>query len=274
MTLRQQTFEDYDGFVEKFKPKKTTDDCYTPENVYETVRRWAVNRYALEGAEIVRPFWPGGDYEAADYPDGCAVVDNPPFSILAKIVRFYNAHGVRFFLFAPTLTSLQTCRDGRTAFVATHITLTFANGAKVNVSFVTNMEPPDVLATVADDLRDALEAVNKENEKAGKKRVTPLSLPNELITAARMGYLAAHHTPYTVRRADAVFVGRLDNYRCCIFGGGFLLSERAAAERAAAERAAAERAAAERAAAERAAAHRIELSEREREIVRLATRGR
>lgn len=25
-----EKFEDYEGFVEKFKPKKTTDDCYTP----------------------------------------------------------------------------------------------------------------------------------------------------------------------------------------------------------------------------------------------------
>lgn len=24
---RQLSFTDYDGFVEKFKPKKTTDDC-------------------------------------------------------------------------------------------------------------------------------------------------------------------------------------------------------------------------------------------------------
>lgn len=106
MGIKQLTFNDYDGFCEKFKPKKTTDDCYTPENVYETVRRWAVNRYALEGAEIVRPFWPGGDYEAADYPEGCAVIDNPPFSILANIVAWYNAHDVRFFLFAPSLTSI------------------------------------------------------------------------------------------------------------------------------------------------------------------------
>ncbi|MFR0556541.1 hypothetical protein [Pseudoscardovia radai] len=50
---------------------------------------------------IVRPFWPGTDYERAQYPDGCVVVDNPPFSILAKIIRFYQAHGIRFFLFAP-----------------------------------------------------------------------------------------------------------------------------------------------------------------------------
>lgn len=26
----KELFEDYEGFVEKFKTKKTTDDCYTP----------------------------------------------------------------------------------------------------------------------------------------------------------------------------------------------------------------------------------------------------
>ena len=29
--------KEYEDFVEKFKPKKTTDDCYTPPNVYEEV---------------------------------------------------------------------------------------------------------------------------------------------------------------------------------------------------------------------------------------------
>ena len=69
---------------------------------------------------------------------------------------------------------------------------------------------------------------------------------------------------------DCTFIRALDAQRKSgktIFGGGFLLSERASAERAAAERAAAERAAAERAAAERAAATRWTLSERERRIV-------
>lgn len=26
--------ESYENFVEKFKPKKTTDDCYTPPYIY------------------------------------------------------------------------------------------------------------------------------------------------------------------------------------------------------------------------------------------------
>ncbi len=32
----------YAAFVDKFKPKKTTEDCYTPENILEAVKGWAV----------------------------------------------------------------------------------------------------------------------------------------------------------------------------------------------------------------------------------------
>lgn len=52
--------QDYKQFVEKFKPKKTTDDCYTPENVYTAVVQWARDQYGIDPANIVRPFWPGG----------------------------------------------------------------------------------------------------------------------------------------------------------------------------------------------------------------------
>ena len=32
--------EEYQAFADKFKPKKTTDDCYTPPNIYEAVKTW------------------------------------------------------------------------------------------------------------------------------------------------------------------------------------------------------------------------------------------
>lgn len=32
----------YEEFVDKFKPKKTTDDCYTPGAIYEVVKGWAI----------------------------------------------------------------------------------------------------------------------------------------------------------------------------------------------------------------------------------------
>ena len=53
----------YNEFVDKFKPKHTTDDCFTPEPVYEAVKKWVSDNYHHEGA-IVRPFYPGGDYKS------------------------------------------------------------------------------------------------------------------------------------------------------------------------------------------------------------------
>ena len=94
---RREIHEDYDGFVEKFKPRKTTDDCYTPQPVYDAVLGWLRENADIEGREIVRPFWPGGDYEHYDYPDGCVVVDNPPFSIFTQVCRFFQSRNISFF---------------------------------------------------------------------------------------------------------------------------------------------------------------------------------
>ena len=48
--------EEYQAFVDKFKPKKTTDDCYTPPNIYEAVKTWVVNEYHIsEDTPIIRP---------------------------------------------------------------------------------------------------------------------------------------------------------------------------------------------------------------------------
>ena len=244
----QRKSKTYEEFVEKFRPKKTTDDCFTPANVYDVVRDWAVKKYRVTG-EIVRPFWPGKDYTKAEYPDGCCVIDNPPFSIVKKIVDWYNAHSVRFFLFCPGLSSLSFSRDGKTTFVSCGNTITFANGAKVNVGFVTNMGG-DVLCETASDLHDLLELANKENEKAQKKHVTKYRHADNVLTAGRLNYLTVHHTPFKVLRDRAAFVRRLD-YGTELFGGGFLLADGDAL-----------------AAAERAAAHVITLSEREKNIIK------
>lgn len=68
--------------------------------------------------------------------------------------------------------------------------------------------------------------------------------PEQVVTAAILQRWAAHGVEFKVRRCDCMPISRLDGQRekgDAIFGGGLLLSERAAAERAAAERAAAER---------------------------------
>ena len=78
----------YEELVESAKPKLTTDDCYTPENIYNVVRDYVAERYGLDPGTFVRPFYPGGDYQAEDYT-GKVVVDNPPFSKKDKIFLEY-----------------------------------------------------------------------------------------------------------------------------------------------------------------------------------------
>jgi hypothetical protein len=64
--------------------------------VFDAVLKYVHENCDLTGKTIIRPFYPGGDFEAIEYPENCAVVDNPPFSIISKIVRFYIANDVRF----------------------------------------------------------------------------------------------------------------------------------------------------------------------------------
>ena len=127
----QEVDDDYRAFVDKFKPKKTTDDCYTPDNVYKAVLDWVVNEYGIAAEDAVRPFWPGGDYERYEYPPDCVVVDNPPFSIIAEIVNNYNAAGIKYFLFAPYLTNF-TARE-KTSHIITGTNITYEIDAKSDV---------------------------------------------------------------------------------------------------------------------------------------------
>ena len=83
----------------------------------------------LEGKEIIRPFYPGGDYENAEYPKNCVVVDNPPFSIITKIVRWYASRDIPFFLFAPGLTLFHCLRGVDACGIVCDCTIVYANGA-------------------------------------------------------------------------------------------------------------------------------------------------
>ena len=260
MSLADESAE-YAAFVEKFKPKKTTDDCYTPQPIYDVVLDYVVERYGIDREKVVRPFWPGGDFEREEYPDGCCVVDNPPFSLLARIIDFYMKRGVKFFLFAPTLTCLSHRGSStRINHIACHTSITYENGAKVNTSFVTNLDEDGTVLESDPALCDLINDKDEELQKANKKSVPKYVYPDNIMTAAKCQWFAAHHTPYRLNARDCIFVSKIDAMGGKgIFGGGLLLNTRAAAERAAAERAA----------AERAAAHRWELSEREKRLIEM-----
>ena len=253
--------EEYAAFVDKFKPKKTTDDCYTPEPVYEAIAGWVAEEYHLDRENFVRPFYPGGDYERYPYTDDSVVVDNPPFSIITPITEFYERHGVRYFLFAPYLTVLgirsATCR------IVVDMDITYSNGAKVATSYITNLER--TLVRTAPELARRIDKVQREARPPEKPKY---SYPHDVITSTIVGYIGKYGVDYKLMPEDAIFIRSMDAQRKhgkSLFGGGYLLSEKAAAEKAAAEKAAAEKAAAEKAAEKE---YTFQLSERERELQR------
>lgn len=228
--------EEYQEFLSKFEAKKTTDDCYTPENVYEAVKKWCFDRYGLAGKKIVRPFYPGGDYQNENYNGNIVVLDNPPFSIISEICEFYTERNIPFFLFAPTLTLLGIAR-GTMNYVACGAGVTYENGAVVNTSFVTNLGDKKIIAS--SELRDTIEEANKENLRKLHRELPKYSYPNEVLTATMLCYLTAHDTSIEIDADDVYFIRALDSQKDAdkvLFGSGFLLSEKAAAEKAAAEK--------------------------------------
>ena len=77
---RVEIHEDYEAFIAKFSKKAThkltTDDCCTPVEIYDTVVGW-VNKNILNtqvgGVKVLRPFYPGGDYQVEEYDENTVV---------------------------------------------------------------------------------------------------------------------------------------------------------------------------------------------------------
>ena len=245
---------DYEAFVDKFKPKLTTDDCYTPAPVYDAVLAWVRKNCDIAGCNILRPFYPGGDFEAVEYGPDDVVVDNPPFSIITPIVRWYTERGIRFFLFAPHLTVFQPGKYCTS--IVCEADVRYENGALVNTSFVSNLFG-DTLLMSAPDLYQELEAVQEEKAR----RLPKYIYPAHVLRVTDVAKYTRRGISFVLRKRDGRFVSKLDlQGGAGIFGGGYLISDRAAADRAAADRAAADRAA-------QVEAIEWTLSDRERKII-------
>lgn len=251
---------EYIAFVNKFKPKRTTDECYTPPAVYEVVKDWACNEYGIDPAKIVRPFYPGGDYERYDYSGGVVVLDNPPFSMLSNICAFYLDRGIPFFLFAPSLTAFSGKKNfARMNHIICDANIVYENGAVVNTAFVTSYGG-DVVAQTAPELGRKINDACKKT----KNTLPKYEYPDHIVTAARMNYYAAHGISFNVRRSECMIVGAMDSQRHvgkAIYGSGLLLSDSAAERKAAAE------IALKKSAKERT--RHWELSAREKEIIKI-----
>lgn len=257
----------YDEYIEKFKTKKKSpDDTFTPAAVYDAVAGYVASAYGLDRSQFVRPFWPGADYKVYDYKPDSVVVDNPPFSVLAKIITYYQVHGIPFFLFAPTL-SIPYCIHNKAGVcgIVCKVSLVYDNGATVSTSFVTNLEPDKrTIIRTAPELQEALVQANELTlAEQGKKTLPRYDYPSGVLTAAMVARIAEAGIPYSLSADDVAFVSALDSQKPtgkAIYGGGYLLSDKARTVKEKAE------AKAEKARQDK---DRIvwDLSEREKEII-------
>ena len=210
----------YADFVKKFEPKKTTDDCYTPEAVYDAVLEY-INKYIIKLSDmrfsrILRPFKPGGDYLAEIYDDKTIVIDNPPFSIYSKIVRNYLRMNVKFFLFAPALSLFVLNTDCQ--YIITNCNITYENGAKVRTSFATNLLPEGVKICLSGVLSQAIKAAQKQNKKTLKK----MQMPDGYFSSAQLlKFVPDFEHEYNLQGSND-FLTKIDGHK--IFGSAMRMT--------------------------------------------------
>jgi hypothetical protein len=230
-------FDNYAAFVDKFEVKKTTDDCYTPPDVFRVVLDYVQKHISLEGLEIIRPFFPNGDFESVDYTENCIVIDNPPFSIISKICRYYIERDIKFFLFAPHMTLFSS--DLKCTAIVVGADIIYENGATVKTSFLSNIFN-DLRVLGSSELHHNLKEVNKTN----KIQLTKYEYPKNILTVSKVQKMVEHGIDFKLKYSECLHCSQLDAqkpHKKALFGSGFLISEKAAAEKAAAEKAAAER---------------------------------
>lgn len=209
--------------------------------MYEAVVNWAGKHLDIGDRPIVRPFYPGGDFEHFDYPDNCVVIDNPPFSIFARICDWYVEHGIPFLLFAPAMVSIRK----NLTYIGVSCTITYENGANVNTAFVTNMMG-DIICTTAPDLLETVMKANNDNLKQSKKAVRNLSFPDCVLRATTLHTMSRAGVEFCVRREQGCVVGHACESKNSEFGNSILLSDTATAKKLTAKKLAAEKLAAER----------------------------
>ena len=205
--------ETYDEFINKFKPKLTTDDCYTPPKIYSVILEW-VKKYYGVNERIIRPFNPNDDYKKYDYSNA-VVVDNPPFSILAEIIDYYLDNNIKFFLFAPSLTCFTyLAKNRKVCILPINVNITYENGARIVTGFVTNLENNAI------NINSELYKLIKNCYEDKSRRKVKHSC--DYICIGNCNKLANRGIDFKIKSFKE-FVRKKDD--CAIFGGGVLLHE-------------------------------------------------
>lgn len=217
-------FYNYEAYVAKFQEgntPRTTDETYTPEDVYNCVVDYVDTIYPLEGHVVVRPFYPGGDYQAYNYPPNGVVIDNPPFSILTQIVRYYIGRGIPFFLFAPHVTCSTLVRLGATVFYAEH-TIRYSNGAEIGAAFVSDLTPQWAVVC-ASSLRRAL--AEQPSQQPSKKSLKIYDYPHNLLKFSELSAISLLEEDTAFPASSVVSTRARCEGRSVGFGHAFLLSD-------------------------------------------------
>ena len=260
--------QDYEAFVEKFKPEKTTDDCYTPAIVYEAIKDWACKEYGINPNNIVRPFYPGGDYENYDYKDGAVVLDNPPFSILAKIVQFYRDKNIPYFLFAPSLTCISSFVHGANIIFGDNA-IVYENGAVVKTAFLTSFG--DWAIQSNPELGEVIKRAVNEAKKQTTVQLPKYHYPQEVMMANDFTKMARRGVFFGLKRDEVYFTRGLESQRehkKAMFGAGVLISENALERKIKAEAELKAKAKAKKEEEKEKEQFIWELSDRERKIIK------
>jgi hypothetical protein len=219
-------FHDYESFLAKFNENpKTTDDCFTPRDVFEAVVAWVGTQIDMTDKVVLRPFFPGGDYVNAVYPENGVVIDNPPFSIFTDIIKFYTARRIPFFLFGQGKT-IMCCVKYCTAVIVTDL-LTYENGARIYTNFASNLFGDTIIMT-APKLNDMIFSCPSQNIKAN---LPSYNYPPELLSFSQMQTICRGGVEFAVKRNECQIVKNLDNHPKQLFGEHILLSMQKAGEK-------------------------------------------
>ena len=225
-------FHDYESFIAKFTDRpKTTDECWTPKDIYDAVVKYVGTVVDLTGKEILRPFYPGGDYENAEYPEDGIVIDNPPFSMFTKICAFYTRAGIPFFLFGPGMTIGSVFKYCTAVIISEQIT--FGNGAKIRCNFASNLYG-DTLITTAPLLDRLIMSCESQDTKAN---LQAYEYPEELLSVSDMQTICKGGIDFSVSRSEGAIIKKLTHHpkKSGLFGEHILISTAKAAAKAAAK---------------------------------------
>ena len=208
-------FNDYESYIKKFEGKKTTDDTYTPRDVFEAVLQYVSEIYDLNGKQILRPFYPGGDYERAEYPADGVVIDNPPFSIFNKVVAFYAARKIPFFLFGPGMTILNVFKFCSVVIVSPAIR--FENGANVRCNFATNLLETKQVTTACRLSKLLKNCKSQQNANSIKL----YDYPAEVLSVSDLQTIANGKDDFTITEKETVIIESLNGRK--LFGPHLLI---------------------------------------------------